>query len=423
VAAIIFRQMGDTMRTINKFLGLGALAIALSCGVADVNAMVRYGKMSNGMGYTEALQQNGNAAAQQKVANAQALAARILQIDRAIFNELPVGMTQEEFVYELLNWPDDVTDRSHNAQISEGTRAKLMAFDPVNGLTDEAKYLWRELKARVTVGKKVLLSAKVSDSRSTKAAVSDVLNAFIQLDTDAATSLGNMQQELLAITARHNRHNAREDQIARLKAKIAVIQRYLPQFQVFRNQAAAIDYDQILDQKRLATHNAALQHHHNNGIGRAAPDNVRLADQQSRITVRTRGSIASKRLMLQALQAYITSIVNDLELLSIYNDNIDEAFADLWMDLADITILYAALGNNLETPRTLFASSGLFYIACLRDINVRKRLYALLVKKYGDKVTTNNPNNPDLEARRYKIPDPVVEDWTTISWLPTQNQE
>jgi hypoxanthine phosphoribosyltransferase len=397
--------MEDNMKAI-RFLGLCGLVAVLSCSTADVNATT-YGKMNHGIGYTEA--QAGDDAARAKAAEARALATKINQLSSALFNALPVEMSREDFVYELLNWPDDVIDGSHNAKISEEMRIALMGL-ALNDGRDEAVDLRGELRKRVILGKKVLLANKVSDSRATKEAVADVLDRFMQLDDRAVVLLRNMGRDII------HQENAADgkDPIAKFTAKIAVIQEYIPQFRTLYEESQ-IDFDTILTQKRQETHQSAIQHHAQHGIRRAAPDDVVLSSPQNRISVSARGSIASKRAMLQVLLTHVTSTAEQLTILDEYNRLNDEQFIQMWNRLGRIMKDYSELDEDIDTPRMLFSRSKLLRFACRRDMTMRTRLYNELDRAYP-RVTRGAGKDADLDARSV-VPNPAVEDWANVTDL------
>jgi hypothetical protein len=93
----------------------------------------------------------------------------------------------------------------------------------------------------------------------------------------------------------------------------------------------------------------------------------------------------------------------------------EEQFTKTWAQLGEIMSLYSALADNIETPRGLFASSGLLKLAAMKGLERQVELYNALpdsVKYYA-----LYAGNPELMAT-YVIPDPRIKSWATVEYLP-----
>jgi hypothetical protein len=119
--------------------------------------------------------------------------------------------------------------------------------------------------------------------------------------------------------------------------------------------------------------------------------------------------------MLQVLFTHVTGMVDQLTMLDDYNRLNDEQFVQMWNELGDIMAKYAGLDDDMETPRSLFASSKLLRFANRRDMAMKTRLYNALDTAYPD-VTRGAGKNPALDAR-YVIPNPAVENWGDVTDL------
>jgi hypothetical protein len=405
------------MKTLTGFASLCALLITLGYAATNLDAMT-YGKINKGTGYDDAVAATTNAEAQIKVQQAKDLAIKIDLIDKACFNSLPTGMKREEFIYELLNWPDDVADSGHNAKISERDRQGLMAITVGVKPSDAEISLVRRLKARLIVGKKLLLAAKVNDSRTTKAAVVDVLDKFAVLDKKTIELLQNMEKKLeeeeqKTLKPGDKNITGKSDPIAIFSAKIEIIKSYASKFEEIFNEIKKIDYAAIRKEKQQATITLAKDHFRKHGIERADPDDVVLANPKNKITESIDNSIKSKSAVLTALSNHVNAMVKQLTILDQYHKITDEKFISLWMEMGETMCLYSALTDNVETPRTLFASSKLFEFACLRDEQVRRKLYQQLNEKYPN-ATKGAGMIAELD-KRFVIPDPASEDWNKIT--------
>ncbi|MDR3131711.1 MAG: hypothetical protein LBU02_01260 [Rickettsiales bacterium] len=387
------------MKTVIKFFGLGALAIALSCGIADVNAM--YGKMRGGMSYTAA--QTGDAAAQQKVAEAQALAIKINTLKPRALNNLPSGMTPDEFIYELLNWPDNVVDASHNAKIANDLRLAILAIDNLNN--QPKRLTFRKLTEKLSLGYDLLSEAKVSDQKITKETVTEVLREFVDIDTLAATLLDNLNHEIVAV------ETIDRDPIEKFRRKIGIIEGYINQFTGLNARAQAINLPAIVGAKRAAVHQAALQHYHTHGKGRADPLDVRLTEPTNRTMAVTADSIGAKRLMTAAIVAHVTSLAQQLQLLQDFNQLNDDAFVEVWTHLAEVALSVAAFTKNAETPYETFLATGLLKLGARRDITIQDRLFNALPANAKRPTGAPGVTDPALDAE-YLIPNPRNVDWS-----------
>jgi hypothetical protein len=360
--------------------------------------------MSGGTSYTAAQADTTNDEARQKVAETQALKNKLIVIDAAIFNKLPVGMTQDEFIYELLNAPEDQIDDKRNIKISQALKNQILALE--TPLDEDGEVCYEEATTRIARGFNLLAEAKISDQRASKEAVADVLERFIDLDNSAADLLTNMQEEV--VTAQ-NATDGR-DEIAKFTAKISVIENYIDQFQELYDRSP-IDFGAILGQKRADVHAEVLAHYaaHGDGTRRGMPKDVRIAEPTSRLHTKTVESIASKRTILQALVAHVTSIVEQMQILARYQALTDEQLIVVWGRLGATAKRFASLTSS-STPRRIFKAAGLFRLACLRDGAFQQRLFDALpadVKLPGPGI------HSDKDAETL-IPNPMGGAWTSI---------
>jgi hypothetical protein len=383
-----------------KFVGLGALAVALSCGIADVDAM--YGKMSGGIGYTTA--QAGDAAARQKVADAQALAAKITALKLRALNNLPNGMTPDEFIYELLNWPDDVIDASHNAKISEALMTEIMEINALNSQVKRSKF--QELESRLVRGCNLLSETKIIDQQITKKTVTEVLKEFVDIDISAAELLEALNRDIIEEERIDHR-----DPIEKFKRKIDVINGYIGRFDALNIKAQGIDLTIIAGTKRTSAHQTALNHYSNYGGNRADPLDVRLIEPTSKTETAIKNSIAAKRVMTASLYAYISFFVQQLRLLQNFNQLNDDTFVEVWTSLGKLAINVAGMSRGTTTPYDTFSATGLLQFAAKRDKNIQKRLFDALPIGAKQPSTPSGVTNPASDAE-YLIPNPEIVDWS-----------
>ncbi|MDR3131709.1 MAG: hypothetical protein LBU02_01250 [Rickettsiales bacterium] len=245
----------------------GILAVALCCVTVDVIAI--YGKINGGISYIAA--QNGNATAKQKIAEAKALANKISLLKPSAFNNLPNGMSPEEFIYELLNWPAN-TSSNQSIKITEDIRKNIMSIEQLNNRENRVKF--NEVIDKLVLGCSFLSEAKIIDQRITKKAVSEVLEQLSQLDNKAKKLLDQLRADVIN---------------GSISGKIG---NYAGQFQQIYEKSS-VDFDAILSQKYAEV-----------------PGSVRLAEPNSRTHVAAKESITSKRAVLNALLDYIKSLAD-----------------------------------------------------------------------------------------------------------------
>jgi hypothetical protein len=395
------------MKMITKFTKLCAAVAVLGLFMTDISAM--YGKMSGGISYTAA--QTGNVAAQQKVAEAHALAVKINTLRPGALNNLPSGMTADEFIYELLNWPANVKDVSHNVRISDSLRTAIMAIDALN--TQEKRITFSKLAGKLSVGRNLLFKAKISDQKITKEAVTAVLIELAAIDKLAAERLHKLRKGIAAveIEAILLPREERPDPVEKFRRKIAVIERYIPQFSELYARVKAINLPAIIEEKHLAVHQADVHNSQTTGVDRADPLDVRLIEPGSRTMAATVRGIDAKRLLTEAIVAQLASLADQLRLLDEFHQLNDTAFADVWVHLADVAITVAATSEGAETPYDTFLATGLLKLAAKRDRNLQDRLFAALPDDVKQPTGAPGITDPALD-NEYLIPDPRVVDWS-----------
>ncbi|GHT92846.1 hypothetical protein FACS1894122_07200 [Alphaproteobacteria bacterium] len=293
------------------------IATALCYASADVSAM--YGKMSGCMSYDVAKTPSAGAEANKKAAEAEALAIKVCALNKASFNNLPTGMTPEEFIYELLNWPSDQGD----AKIPEDLMSSVLAIDALNSSTK--RECFNELVDKLVAGRRLISKAQLIDHRTTEAAVSDALDKFVKLDKDATDLLGTLKNDVE--TAGHN-------DITKIAARIDAIMTQLQQLY----ERSGVDFDGILKKKR----EGAKQVYN---------------DPANKVIVATKESIASKREALNALVAAMKSLAEQLQIPSRQQKSVDvqtDLVSPVHIDHADSSA-QTDLTRNVQSQDTMDA--------------------------------------------------------------------
>jgi hypothetical protein len=405
------------MKTRTGFASLCALLITLGYAATNLDAMT-YGKMSGGMSYTIASNAKDNHEALIKVQQAKDLAAKINDIEPSTFNNLPIGLTKDEFIYELLNYPEDVLDDTQNAKIYDSLRNRVLALDSHAPRTRANLITIRDITDRCAIGVKVLSDTKIVDQRLNKKIATDIFNKFTELDTKVAKALNEMREKIVAVGNKAaiekkvygdiTKEEKVNDEITKFKAKIKVIEEYIPKFKEIYD-GSDINFANIYEgkQKEVLT---STQKHYMSGVGRNIPSALIKISEQDPLGKAAANSIVQRRVMLEAILNQMRSFAEQLTMLDGFHKINDEKLIEVWQELGSIARSLASHVGHGYTPQYIFHMTGLFELATLRDIDFQRKLFQSLPENVKQPTGAPGVTTHELDTR-YLIPSPEDRAW------------
>jgi hypothetical protein len=248
-------------------VSIGSLAL-----IADVDAIVYYGKMSGGISYVAAKEKDPDSEAHKKVLEADAFARKFGKINPNAFKNIPGEMSADELAYELLNWPDN-SQAASQIKVDAELQSRIMNINEysIGNDRDIIKDI-RDVDFKIALAQKMLSKAKIIDQRIIKKAVSEVLRQLSELDNEAKKLLDKLRDDVIA--------GSISEKIGNYAIQIQAIYEKSP-----------IDFGAILSQKYEED-----------------PNSVRLMEQNSKTHAAVKNSIDSKQALLNALLDYIKSL-------------------------------------------------------------------------------------------------------------------